>query len=129
MRGLARFGKGLAVAPGVVFDLDGRPNGNHEVLSHLLTRPDNANEWMATPRLIRPSTGSNPSSWKTEGWNLPAPRARSAQLTSSYYGFTALLKLRKAADAKPGFTERAYHDRLLSWGSPAMKFVRQLESL
>jgi len=38
------------------------------------------------------------------------------------------LKLRKAAEGKPGFSERAYHDRLLSWGSPAMRFVRELES-
>jgi len=28
---------------------------------------------------------------------------------------------------RPGFSERAYHDRILSWGSPAMKFVRELE--
>ena len=52
----------------------------------------------------------------------------SAQLTTYYYGFTELLKLRRAAEAKPGFNERAYHDRLLSWGSPALKFVRQLEA-
>ncbi len=52
----------------------------------------------------------------------------SAQLTTYFYGFTELLKLRKAAEQKPGFSERAYHDRLLSWGSPALKFVRQLEA-
>ena len=53
-------------------------------------------------------------------------RLTSAQLTTYFYGFTELLAVRKAAEGKPGFTERAYHDRLLSWGSPAMKFVRQL---
>ena len=53
-------------------------------------------------------------------------RLTSAQLTTYYYGFTQLLELRKAAQAAPGFRERAFHDRLLSWGSPAMKFVRQL---
>jgi uncharacterized protein (DUF885 family) len=53
-------------------------------------------------------------------------RLTSAQLTTYYYGFSQLLELRKAAEAKPGFHERAFHDRLLSWGSPAMKFVRQL---
>ena len=31
-----------------------------------------------------------------------------------------------AAETQPGFSERAYHDRLLSWGSPAMKYVRRL---
>jgi uncharacterized protein (DUF885 family) len=50
----------------------------------------------------------------------------SAQLTTYFYGFTELLKLRKAAEQKPGFSERVYHDRLLSSGSPALKFVRQL---
>ena len=43
-------------------------------------------------------------------------RLTSAQLTTYFYGFTELLKLRKAAEGKPGFTERAYHDRLLSLG-------------
>ncbi len=50
----------------------------------------------------------------------------SAQLSTYFYGFTELLKLRRIAEVQPGFTERAYHDRLLSWGSPAMKYVRQL---
>ena len=53
-------------------------------------------------------------------------RLSSAQLTTYFYGFTQFMALRKAAEAKPGFSERAYHDRMLSWGSPAMRFVRQL---
>ena len=53
-------------------------------------------------------------------------RLSSAQLTTYFFGFTELLKLRQAAQSQPGFSERAYHDRLLSWGSPAMKYVRQL---
>ncbi|HEX3765719.1 MAG TPA: DUF885 domain-containing protein [Kofleriaceae bacterium] len=53
-------------------------------------------------------------------------RLSSAQLTTYFYGFTELLKLRHAVETQPGFSERAYHDRLLSWGSPPMKFVRQL---
>jgi len=53
-------------------------------------------------------------------------RLSSAQLTTYFYGFTELLKLRRAAETQPGFSERAYHDRLLSWGSPAIKYVRQL---
>jgi len=54
-------------------------------------------------------------------------RLTSAQLTTYYYGFTEFMKLREAAVKRPGFSERAYHDRILSWGSPAMKFVRELE--
>ena len=53
-------------------------------------------------------------------------RLTSAQLTTYFYGFSELSKLRKLAEKEPGFTERGYHDRLLSWGSPAMRFVRQL---
>lgn len=53
-------------------------------------------------------------------------RLTSGQLTTYFYGFTQWYALRKAAEAKPGFSERAYHDRVLSWGSPAMRFVRQL---
>jgi uncharacterized protein (DUF885 family) len=53
-------------------------------------------------------------------------RLSSAQLTTYFYGFTELLKLRRAAETRPGFSERAYHDRLLSFGSPAMKYIRQL---
>ncbi|HEU4731396.1 MAG TPA: DUF885 domain-containing protein [Kofleriaceae bacterium] len=57
-------------------------------------------------------------------WNRA--RLSSAQLTTYFYGFSELFKLRQAAEKQPGFTERAYHDRLLSWGSPAMKYVRRL---
>ena len=53
-------------------------------------------------------------------------RLSSTQLSTYYYGFTQFMALRKAAEAKPGFNERAYHDRILSWGSPAMRFVREL---
>ncbi len=57
-------------------------------------------------------------------WNRA--RLSSAQLTTYFYGFSELIKLRRAAETQPGFSERAYHDRLLSWGSPAMKYVRRL---
>jgi uncharacterized protein (DUF885 family) len=53
-------------------------------------------------------------------------RLSSAQLTTYYYGFSEMLKLRKIAETQPGFSERAYHDRLLSWGSPSMKHLRRL---
>ncbi|HEV7556932.1 MAG TPA: DUF885 domain-containing protein, partial [Kofleriaceae bacterium] len=53
----------------------------------------------------------------------------SAQLSTYYYGFSELLKLRKSVENEPGFTERAFHDRLLSWGSPGIKYVRQLMAM
>ena len=53
-------------------------------------------------------------------------RLSSAQLTTYFYGFSELIKLRHQVETQPGFSERAYHDRLLSFGSPAMKYVRRL---
>jgi uncharacterized protein (DUF885 family) len=50
----------------------------------------------------------------------------SAQLTTYYYGFTEMMRLRAEHEAKPGFSERAYHDRLLSHGSPSMRHIRAL---
>jgi hypothetical protein len=37
-----------------------------------------------------------------------------------------MMKLREAAQARPGFSERTYHDRLLSHGSPGPRYVRQM---
>jgi len=53
-------------------------------------------------------------------------RLTSAQLTTYFYGFTAMMKLREAAEKAPGFQERGYHDRLLSSGSPSMRHARTL---
>jgi uncharacterized protein (DUF885 family) len=53
-------------------------------------------------------------------------RLSSAQLTTYYYGFSELMKLREEAEKVPGFSERAYHDKLLSYGSPAVRQVRAL---
>jgi C-terminal processing protease CtpA/Prc len=60
----------LAASPGVVFDLRGRPNSNHEILSHLLTVPD-ATNWMAIPLIVRPGSAGSPAAWQRSGWNLP----------------------------------------------------------
>ena len=53
-------------------------------------------------------------------------RLSSGQLTTYYYGFTEMMKLRAAAEQKPAFRERAYHDKLLSFGAPAMRYMREL---
>ena len=57
-------------------------------------------------------------------WNRA--RLSSTQLSTYFYGFMELIALRRANESRPGFSERAYHDRLLSFGSPAMKYIRQL---
>ena len=53
-------------------------------------------------------------------------RLTSAQLSTYFYGFRELAAIRKANESKPGFTDRAYHDRLLSYGSPGLRYVREL---
>ena len=34
------------------------------------------------------------------------------------------MKLRALAEKQPGFNERAYHDQLLSFGSPSLRELR-----
>jgi uncharacterized protein (DUF885 family) len=52
----------------------------------------------------------------------------STQLTTYYYGFTELMKLREAHEKTAGFTERSYHDRLIGSGSPSLRAARLLMS-
>jgi uncharacterized protein (DUF885 family) len=53
-------------------------------------------------------------------------RLSAGQLTTYYYGFSALLALRLSAEGAPGFAERPFHDKLLSFGSPAIRHIRTL---
>jgi uncharacterized protein (DUF885 family) len=53
-------------------------------------------------------------------------RLTSAQLTTYFYGYSEMMKIRQAAQGAPGFSERAYHDRLLSHGSPGMRYIRAM---
>ena len=36
---------------------------------------------------------------------------------------TAMMKMRAKYEKTPGFQERAYHDRLLSFGSPSLRLL------
>jgi hypothetical protein len=51
-------------------------------------------------------------------------RVSVAQLSYYFYGFTELMKMRAVAEKQPGFTERVYNDRLLSFGSPSVHQLR-----
>jgi uncharacterized protein (DUF885 family) len=53
-------------------------------------------------------------------------RLTSAQLSTYFYGFRELMKVRKLFENEPGFSERAYHDKLLGSGSPPPRHVRAL---
>lgn len=59
----------LASAPGVIFDLRGKPKSNHDVLAHLLTRIDDAKDWVGFPRVIRPDHAAN----AIAGWTSVLP--------------------------------------------------------
>jgi uncharacterized protein (DUF885 family) len=56
-------------------------------------------------------------------------RLTSAQLTTYYYGFTEMMKLRAEHEGAPGFAERRFHDRVLGYGSPPMPKLRELMAL
>jgi C-terminal processing protease CtpA/Prc len=62
----------IAAAPGVVFDLRGYPNSTHDVLNHLLDRPED-DRWMHVARHIRPAVPGAPRpapEWDSFGWDL-----------------------------------------------------------
>jgi uncharacterized protein (DUF885 family) len=50
----------------------------------------------------------------------------SAQLTTYFYGFTEMMRLRGVAEKEAGFKERSYHDELLAHGSPAPRYLRRI---
>ena len=50
----------------------------------------------------------------------------SAQLPTYFVGYSEWRDLRAAAEARTGFSQRAFHDRALSFGSPPVRFIRQL---
>jgi hypothetical protein len=64
----------LAAARGVVFDLRGYPNGNHQVLSHLLSEPDKSSAWMKIPLVVLPDREG--WTYREVGWNLPTAEPR-----------------------------------------------------
>jgi uncharacterized protein (DUF885 family) len=50
----------------------------------------------------------------------------SAQLPTYFVGYSEWRDLRAAAQARPGFEPQSFHDRALSFGSPPVRFIRQL---
>jgi uncharacterized protein (DUF885 family) len=50
----------------------------------------------------------------------------SAQLPTYFVGYSEWRDLRAEAQRRPGFNLRRFHDRALSFGSPPVRFVRQL---
>ena len=52
-------------------------------------------------------------------------RLSRGQLSTYFYGFRELMKIREKAEHEAGFTERAYNDRLLAFGSPPVRVIRE----
>jgi len=59
----------IAAARGVIFDLRGYPNSNHEVINHLLDGPDTSQTWMRVPKIIYPDH-VEPSGYNEVGWGM-----------------------------------------------------------
>lgn len=59
----------IASARGVIFDLRGYPNGNHQVIGHLLDKPDTSMAWMRVPQIIYPDHVEPPGWWE-QGWGM-----------------------------------------------------------
>ena len=56
-------------------------------------------------------------------------RLTSAQLSTYFVGATEHLDLRAAAEKKPNFNLKKYNDQVISYGSPPVKYVRELMGL
>ncbi len=52
-------------------------------------------------------------------------RISRGQLSTYFYGFRELMKLRQKAEREPGFNERTYNDHLLAYGSPPIRVLRE----
>jgi C-terminal processing protease CtpA/Prc len=61
----------LAEAKGVIFDLRGYPNGNHQIICHLLKENDTSKAWMQIPLIIYPDR-ENIAGYQRTGWGLMA---------------------------------------------------------
>jgi C-terminal processing protease CtpA/Prc len=94
----------LVNAKGVIFDMRGYPNSNHEIITHLLNCKDTSGKWMQIPQVIYPD-GENLAGYQYEGWFMepmePHINAKVVFLTNgraisyaeSFMGFIEFYKL------------------------------------
>ncbi|TXE07813.1 peptidase S41 [Gelidibacter salicanalis] len=61
----------LEKAKGIICDLRGYPNGNHDFISHLLKTNDTSKAWMRVPKIIYPDH-QKVSDYENHGWEMPA---------------------------------------------------------
>ncbi len=94
----------LAQAHGLILDMRGYPNGNHEIISHLLTENDTSDAWMQVPQTIYPDQ-ENLAGYQKMGWKMPAKKphiggkvvfitdGRAISYAESFMGFIEFYKL------------------------------------
>lgn len=61
----------LKSSKGIICDLRGYPNSNHDLISHLLKEDDTTKVWMKTPKLIYPDQ-ENIIGYEDNNWELKA---------------------------------------------------------
>ena len=59
----------LEQSKGLIFDLRGYPDGNHELISHLLKQRDTVQNWMRIPKIIYPDQ-KNYAGFRESGWQM-----------------------------------------------------------
>jgi C-terminal processing protease CtpA/Prc len=59
----------LVKAKALICDLRGYPNGNHELIGHLLERNDTSTRWMRVPQIIYPDQ-KNIVAYQNHGWAM-----------------------------------------------------------
>lgn len=93
----------IAAANGVIFDLRGYPYNNHDVLRHLLNRPDIPNSLMQIPKVIYPDQKDiiyesrkwylQPASPQIEGKVVFITDARAISYAETFLSFVEHYKL------------------------------------
>ena len=64
----------LKKAKGIICDLRGYPAGNHQLISHFLSKKDTSSQWMQIPLITRPDFQQ--VTWHKSGWNLKPQKPR-----------------------------------------------------
>ncbi len=65
----------LKKAKSIICDLRGYPNGNHELITYLLSKNDENTSWMQVPEMVYPDQKKS-INYKTFGWSLKAKKEK-----------------------------------------------------
>jgi len=71
MESISKLLPELTKSKGIICDLRGYPNANHELISHFLKEKDTSTSWMQVPKFIYPDR-KGIKGFEKAGWLLPA---------------------------------------------------------